>query len=150
MKAPELMISDFIAVNKTPIRIAALGTAKAGFLDARGEMFYHYYDNIEPIPLTAEILEKNGFKKKKYSNLETLFYGEFKNYDFIYVRSFGCPEFEIGNSFDEEGELQEFTTIKYVHELQHALKLCGIEKEIRTLNIGETKRLTKSRKSRKN
>ena len=60
MKGSELMIGDIVAVNNTPLQIAALGTAKAGFIDAKGEMFYHYYDNIAPIPLTAEILKKNG------------------------------------------------------------------------------------------
>lgn len=90
----------------------------------------YYLGEIEPIPLTAEILEKNGFQKNKISNHETLFKIVSKNYNFLNVRWYGIPEFELGNCFDEEGEMKEFTTIKYVHELQHALRLCKIEKDI--------------------
>lgn len=61
MKANELMIGDKVTVNKTPLKIADLGIVKAGFFDSKGKMFYHYYDNIEPIPLTTEILKKNGW-----------------------------------------------------------------------------------------
>lgn len=58
MKTNELMIGDIVAVNNTPLRIAALGTIKAGFADSKGELFYHYYDNIEPILLTKDILNQ--------------------------------------------------------------------------------------------
>lgn len=120
MKAQDLMIGDIVAVNNTPLRIAALGTAKTGFIDAKGEMFYHYYDNIEPIPLTSEILEKNEFRNSLdewhlfQGCLQTNF--TLKSYDD--TNEVLLPLFN--------GNMQ----IIYVHELQHALKLCGIDKNI--------------------
>ena len=119
MKATDLMIGDFVAENNTPLQIAALGTAKTGFIDVKG--FYHYYDNIEPIPLTAEILEKNGFD---YNDS---------------LAEWATDSFCIGfghEAFKEE--LDHFfvwvpnceVALNYVHELQHALKLCGIDKNI--------------------
>jgi hypothetical protein len=38
MKANELMIGDIVIVNNTPLKIAALGTQKAGFIDAKGTL----------------------------------------------------------------------------------------------------------------
>jgi hypothetical protein len=120
MKGNELMIGDIVAVNNTPLQIAALGTAKAGFVDAKGEMFYHYYDNIVPIPLTREILKANGF------NIEVAPYTP------NWIRCILNPNFFL------EDRLKGFyhfngnnlAKMLYVHELQHALKLCGIEKVI--------------------
>ena len=80
---------------------------------------------LEPIPLTPEILVKNGFKqtsKHEYSVKDS-------NYNYLQVNYYD-PGIEIGNAFDEEGELQAFADIQFVHELQHALRLCGIKKEI--------------------
>jgi hypothetical protein len=120
MKANKLMIGDVVSVNYTPLQITALGTAKAGFLDARGEMFYHYYDNIVPIPLTREILKANGI------NIEVAPYTP------NWIRCILNPNFFL------EDRLKGFyhfngnnlAKMQYVHELQHALRLCGIEKEI--------------------
>ena len=87
---------------------------------------------IEPIPLTTEILEKNGFtkstpppgiharcynlnnKKDRY-NLTISDYNKYKRL-----------------LLDIDSEDSECFNIKcdYVNKLQHALRLCGIEKEI--------------------
>ena len=71
---------------------------------------------LEPIPLTLEILEKNGFGEYEYNEV----YGD---------------EIEVEVNLNEwpidEGSCPGFSSrIQYVHELQHVLRLCGIEKEI--------------------
>lgn len=104
-----------------------------------------YFDDILSIPLTPEILEKNGFDWGYTTSEE----------DFCSAVGCGYPE-EKGWCFDEgAGEIKiifpndtdgglirlddqcvdrhlEILFLKpiYVHELQHALRLCGIEKEI--------------------
>lgn len=129
MKAQDLMIGDFVTVNNTPLQIAALGTAKAGFTDAKGEMFYHYYDNIAPIPLTTEILEKNGWwLGDAEHHLESLNATIKQDYYFgndFTIRYDSDNKLLIERGYDN-GEME----LQYVHELQHALKLCGINKEI--------------------
>ena len=83
--------------------------------------------NFEPIPLTKEILENNGFINDKAifvyedeTKVVTFFSKEnnrpYCNSSFINIDC-GCVT------------LNELP-IEYVHELQHALRLCGIEKEI--------------------
>ena len=81
---------------------------------------------LKPIPLTPEILKKNGFKqtsKREYIVVD-------RNYNYLLVDYYD-PWFAIGNASDEEGEWQAFADIRFVHELQNALKLLGINIEIK-------------------
>ena len=75
---------------------------------------------IEPIPLTPEILEKNGFRKNgnKWYTPE-LFTLERWGDNWSIVIACSCGEYAC-----------EVCTIKYVHQLQHALRLAGVEKKI--------------------
>lgn len=75
---------------------------------------------IEPIPLTPEILEKNGFvfmtglwylTTKERKPIQIVFQD-----NKVITLSINATPVSIG--------------LKYVHQLQHALRLCGIEKEI--------------------
>lgn len=72
---------------------------------------------IAPIPLTPEILEKNGFEENcgGWYNSEARM--EFEQYKDGWCRTIGCGEYSI-------------YFIKYVHQLQHALRLAGVGKEI--------------------
>lgn len=74
---------------------------------------------IAPIPLTGEILEANGFTRSKV-------FVEWKyEDDNIYMLWKPFPWIKI--------EMEDHTVMfpcEYVHELQNALLLCGIDKEI--------------------
>lgn len=80
-----------------------------------------------PIPLTPEILERNGFvRKDKY---------RFVNIDMLStVEKYGTKYYDYHNIY-KKGKIYRpirvgVDNIKYVHELQHAMRLAGIEKEI--------------------
>ena len=92
-------------------------------------------DRFEPIPLTPEILEKNGFEiiDNMYP-FPTFRCDDRENYLCITI---GFPE---GNKTRRKYPFIEiygkdiyvdYLIINFVHQLQHALKLCGIEKEIK-------------------
>lgn len=94
--------------------------------------------DVEPIPLTPEILEKNGFEKVfdedgtecyRYYNSAGDGYIKISLYD----GGDGDWSIEIINyeKFDDNEIVynNNFIFLK-VHQLQHALRLCGIEKEI--------------------
>ena len=77
-------------------------------------------DVVEPIKLTEDILVKNGFDKDERSK-----------YFHVYTLNIkGSYDFDICwssvNGFNYEGDF----ILTYVHQLQHLLRLCGIEKEI--------------------
>lgn len=85
-------------------------------------------ENLEPIPLTKEILLNNGFEEfygggfiiKELSDDEmpTLYIWD------IITESLCIVDYYSTNKYTYIKEC------KYVHEFQHELKSCGIEKEI--------------------
>lgn len=141
MEAKELMIGDWVLVNSLPAQVFEIaynrneGEMTVGILDPQGEIYscFEGYDHVEPIPLTEEILEKNEFENcVVYSNIH--FYKS--NDNRIEVVS---DDEELLNSLNKwyiritkkyHGNVMMFCEITYVHELQHALRLCGIEKKI--------------------
>lgn len=138
MKANELMIGDWVRV-KAPYfkknkayRVVevrehgynAEATANIELPDEDDEasMTGEY---IIGIPITPEILEKNGFtKSERYEVWKTIS-------DDYELR---ITPWRVAVIFlDEDGsDKEEFSAPrpKYVHELQHALRMCGIEKDI--------------------
>ena len=72
--------------------------------------------DLEPILLTPEILEKNGFSNR-YDGED----------DLSYAQSCGTI---IGIHICGKNGLMDEMYFKYIHELQQALRLCGISKEI--------------------
>ena len=142
MKATDVMIGDIVSFNGTPIQIVSIN-----LYNGEDSMGGHYYvvstqqlvpgnlwtDVLEPIPLTKESLQLNGFKPLKmdagYTNKVTgfdLILHWCENY-WVGMRQLRSNLWKIhiqGDSANMDGG------VGYVHELQHALKLCGIEKEI--------------------
>ena len=89
-------------------------------------------EHIQPIPLTVEILEKNGFVSKK-GFMQKGNFGDgpliiWHTEDNKILRHF-THELEISDLSSDKGYRIRFIC-NYVHELQHALRLCGIDKEI--------------------
>lgn len=91
---------------------------------------------IEPISLTPEILEKNGWKKKVmsrgilnshwvYTKPDIEEYGYFP----IYIEKGIGKEFDV-YPFTYNKSCTQITYIKYVHELQHLLFGLGINHEM--------------------
>lgn len=74
------------------------------------------------IPITPEILEKNGFERGS----DNLFsYGKG-----MYVMMWSKGHYSVGQIFGNWSAFVEFAEIRFIHELQHALRLCEIDKEI--------------------
>lgn len=93
-------------------------------------------DAIKPIPLTPEILEKNGWKKKVMSR-------GVKNSHWVYtkpnIEEYGYFPIYIEKGIGDEFDVYPFTCnnvctqiayIKYVHQLQHLLFGLGLNSEM--------------------
>lgn len=98
---------------------------------------------IDPIPLTPEILEKNGFKKTtpdKYYPEPRYIWGidSGRNGTIVTITIYEKPvhgvkvltKIDTDCSHDCGINSIHNCDIEYVHQLQHALRLCGITKEI--------------------
>ena len=124
MNANEFMIGDWVQYRDDfnevtgPYEIDLISNDEIAF---KGAWFARVFNNnIEPIPITAEILEKNGFVH--YEEDEESFHDK----DCVFIKqNLG----EYGVCLDKIRTTSG--TFHYVHELQHALRLCGVEKEIK-------------------
>ena len=92
------------------------------------------YDEIEPIPLTPEILEKNGFLANKH--VYPYPYYEYIDKEHELKVGFAFPQGDRTSYkdpwvyIDSECVFVEHLPCIFVHQLQHVLRLCEIEKEI--------------------
>ena len=144
MDAKDLMIDDWVEVTRTEcvadgghyITWSEYGKV-VGITDSYIEVEVRdgeynvdaHEDELKPIPLTPEILEKNGFELKGDGWLwcEDKDVEE-QNYSFVQFRRDGEVRVVEINHLNKA--VTKFRNIQNVHELQHALKLCGIDKEI--------------------
>lgn len=89
-------------------------------LESEGDGWKVSYEEIEPVPITAEILEMNGFVKDFY----------YYNLDEEDGRCLQYYPLEWGLDRWYKDDILFRCQCYYVHQLQQAFKLCGIDKEI--------------------
>lgn len=133
MKVEDLMIGDWVYIKDYPIIAQPMQVKKEHFVRSLVE--------FQPIPLTEEILRKNGFKNdvlaqksiiaERVSIFSVILISEdnrimLNNFD-EYLNSFNEWHVHIDT---EDMRTMCTAEITYIHELQHLLKLCGIKKEI--------------------
>ncbi len=159
MEANKLMIGDWVLMkpfpDSKPIPNQIVGIEYNSW---QGEDYCDWVNckewdelslkDIEPIPLTAEILEKNGFGEIKWNKFgeesgegepTNIFRCELETKCLMIKVEVGIyrPNFIIISASDDCGGEAEISNICKIdgsdimlHELQHALRLCGIDKEI--------------------
>lgn len=121
------MLGDWVLYHGEPKKIMEI--ARIG---QRGGWPYENND-LDPIPLTEEVLEKNGFeivsaRDDNAGTMEKYFYPRIG-----YVYRFSNGEWEvdlIGYGRGFSGAAKYRGVIKYVHELQHVFRILKLEKEI--------------------
>ena len=126
----ELMIGDWVMFNGNYLQIAEIydsGIYARGIMgnDNRGYPF----EDLEPILLTEDILQENGFKHLDISSPRDTINR------FVWRYSTDSQNIDLSyNKFTKDYMLDSFRIhlfpIIYVHELQHALRMGRIEKEI--------------------
>ena len=120
MKREELMINDWVSLDGEPIQVAGLQGRKVGVHKRRRSIYcsWHLDSEFQPIPLTEEILVKNGFKKESQT-----IDGDYCKYT---LPGFALNWCDTDGFWYQNGDI----TPNHVHQLQHLLRLAGIEKEI--------------------
>ena len=123
MKPTDLQIGAYALAKPSMmlIKVAAVHHKKVGYHAVTHKLNWVRMDLLEPIPLTKKILEINGFELR-----DGFFYHRIDDkphhYDF---------KLENGGVFTSEGYTLQcciyHLTIRYVHELQNALRLCRLD-----------------------
>lgn len=134
MRAYELMIADWVSYignggreQRKVLEITSLRQVQLWDGKNMPSWFLVGEKYIEPIPLTPEILEANGFFPKN----------EFKS---IWRKILDDVDYRIEIHFQDNGEIEvkvaenqtNYNYIvyhgNYIHSLQHALRLAGLDK----------------------
>lgn len=113
--------------NKICYALISTNSTKTAFVADR---------DILPIPLTPEILEKNGWKKEAMSRgirIRNLVYTkpDIEEYGYfpIYIEKGIGDEFDV-YPFTDNNVCKQIAYIKYVHQLQHLLFSLGLNSEM--------------------
>lgn len=143
MKAKELQIGDWLwfenRVNAFPFRVEQITRRKVGYHAEPGENRMHYLrlHECRPIPLTPEILTRNGFKALYGDCYELRMEEELTNprsgvtetfISEVSIRRNVYPEDDV--LWDIEAGRAKVQNVSHVHELQQVMRLGGIGKEI--------------------
>ena len=116
MKAGDLMIGDWVMIRDYPM--------KAILKQMSPEYYTRSLVEIEPIPLTSEILEKNSFLK-----VEAIEYPSHSvGISFLYRNTSEGLRIFVQNACVGGPTCTMVKTCKYVHEVQHMIKMCDIER----------------------
>lgn len=83
---------------------------------------------LKPIPITKEILMANGFKTKKWFSSKTYV---LHITDYVYVSFIFGKKVNACTIINHNYKIKYVGNLVYVHELQHALRLCNVNKEIK-------------------
>ena len=133
MKPEELMIGDWVMYNPNVFIEDEYEPAKESYpiqITSGDDIDLAIEDCYSSIPLTKEILEKNGFNGVGYVYLKI---DEHSFLEYYFHEKRLRKVWEGIDEWQNHSEARDITfqcNCYYVHELQHALKLCGIDKEI--------------------
>lgn len=129
MEATEIMVGDQLTYRGQfaafDFRVEEVTKHKVGYHAEPGEnrIYYLRLNEVQPIPLTPERLEWNGFEKVQ--NLLVLQWENGVYPSMIFV------EYNPENYCLFINDMMFPKPVRFLHELHHILMDCGIEKEIK-------------------
>ena len=125
MKANELMIGDYVSQKESNL-ILKVSKVNPPYIEAEGEGGQFHENTLQAIPLTKEILEKNGFKFDEFPKYAV---NEIKEKTKV-LFTYHSGSRTVFVSINEPNFKLLSDMVIWVHELQHILRHARIEKEI--------------------
>lgn len=125
IKAEDLRIGDLVQHESHVLKITGLHNIGSVFTEHRimGE------NELTPIPITTEILEKNGFDIRRPKEWYSKFIGHYSKYisKYISIEYDECNSigWKVFIKYDKLSKYANLRKIHYVHELQHILWALG-------------------------
>lgn len=137
LKISELSVGDWVYYDKgdTPYSIRSIyrtGRQDCVVLNDNkySEGVIGFVDRLTPIPITAEMLEENGFARGQRGSFYHYLRLDKNRTLYIHASTNG---WRVEITYDAAGILRTthlMPDMNSVHELQHTLRLAGIDKEI--------------------
>ena len=127
MKAKELKIGDLITCYGEILKVASCDMFMCSAWDENNDLCDHInYDDLSPIPLTSEILEKNGWKE------DDEIWGIDYTFGHLHIEFFSNgKEIEAMVSVTDDRDVCCLRQIKYIHQLQHILWAMGMDDDLK-------------------
>lgn len=140
MKTSEIMLGDYFNVypSNLPIKVAAIHKGKVGYHARIDKLAWVRADLLRPIIITKDLLVKNGFAYCDATG-QCILFDACTNYTITVCNT--CIESrniqvhideEVLNDVDGiiEMTVMHLMECNYLHQLQHAMMVCGINKII--------------------
>ncbi len=126
MKAKELKIGDIVSFKGTPVKVIHIDPPYIYALDEEDVVVgsHENCNNFDPIPLTEEILEKNGWcwdERNCDWRLAGLAIAPYELNGKEHMAVYAYSNQDLVNIYDSD----------YVHELQHLLWALGIDDDLK-------------------
>lgn len=153
MKGIKLQLGDYVFIKSlnggyhtTLIKIAAIHQKKVGYHNVPNKLSWVRFSLLEPIPLTSEILEKNGFDKVSQLGCTNPYSWEYKKFEegtdeLLYsIRAYDTPFRGMYISIENHADCEPINfskQIEHFHEFQQALRLCGLDELADNLKMEE-------------
>ncbi len=136
LKISDLSVGDWVKASGVAKRVHSIEYQNGAYFvnfsdpDTNSEDYIHA-PFIEPIPITAEILEKNGWRviAKEVLGDDYEYHGEERVWDDENCSIEIC-EAKQGVFWDSWSNEYYMWRLEYVHQLQHLIRLAGVDKEI--------------------
>lgn len=125
LNCKDLMVGDWVFLFDDKFaKVDCIGNTEVFLSDETGLDWQVTYEHIRPIFLTPEILELNGFvlQEKEVGMFGVTIAPHYTRDDLPFEVFCDGEPFAIWFS--------DPIDIAYVHQLQHVIRLCGIDKEI--------------------
>lgn len=119
MREKDIKIGDYFSVNGEVVKVPETELSLCGIWDSQEIFHVVEYEKLEPIPLTEEILEKNGWEK---CDDGVGYYLE----HLLLVPAHGRVEIYVCGR-----KHTWLRNVTYVHELQHILWTLGIDDNLK-------------------
>lgn len=121
------MIGDWVldkAVPDKPVQIEQINDQTVHYKQRNGYYISSDVELLEPAPLTGAILKANGFNREGGAS----YWHEGGHHACILYWNEDKVQLIIGSPYED---CMVKMNVRYVHELQHAFRLLGIDKEIK-------------------
>jgi hypothetical protein len=132
LKITDLSVGDWVRViNQFDAQIDGYhsGSGSLSLKTRQGNLVHYRLEDIHFIPITPETLEKNGFENMGSGLMRYEFELREKKYKII----LGSLDEEVWFAdfyFMRKKNINSNMPLFYIHQLQHILRLAGVEKEI--------------------
>lgn len=136
LKISDISVGDWVRYKGKECTIASIYMAAEGYPHEVALTYQGiccgvaYIDHLEPIPITAEILEKNGFMRGNRGDFYHHLRLDKNRTLYIHASTNG---WRVEITYDAAGILRTthlMPDMNSVHDLQHAIRLAGLDKEI--------------------